>query len=341
MDHIAIVERAIRTTLRHRALWVLGTLWALMGGCGGAGGGSGGGPQFNMSGDEDAAFREAIKEVPFLAGIAPETLVGLAMAACCAAFALLLITTVARYVLQAGIFRSLDELYSGGSEPGVKSAWREGWNRRTWRLWLQNLVVDIPFAIIAIISALLLLLPGILLLFATSDGEPAALGIVAIVGLFFGWLLLLIVAGSVVSVLKELWWREAVVGDESFLTAIQRGFRLARDNVSDLAVMWLIMVAATLIWGGIVFAVFIASVLLGLGLAGVPAWALVQSGREALAAIYGVPVGLIVVFLPVLVAGGLFLVFEAAVWTQVYQVLVGRREAGASGPSGLPATEEA
>jgi hypothetical protein len=329
MDHVRILERAVEVVRRHRALWILGFLWALVGGGGGFGSGFpniGGNFRWEMDeGDFVAPWGDRFGHANALdrfRDLDPMAIAGILALACLAALLVAIVVTVARYVLQAGIFRSLDRLDREEVEPTVRTAWREGWHRRTWRPFLQNLIVGIPLAVVSV----LLLLPALspLLLLASDADGAKALGIVMAGGLCLGWLLLVIGAGIVVGVLQHLWWRAAVLDDMGFLDAIGHAWRLARGNVGSLGIMWLLMFGAQILWMVIGIVLLVLFGALTAVVAGIPAYLLWQSTHALLwPLVYGIPVGLVTLGVPVLLAGGLYLVFDASVWTQVYRALTG------------------
>lgn len=322
MDHIGILERALQTTARHRALWVLGFLWALVGGCGGtsAPNGSGGGENISWKADNGTLSLEDLHLFGRTLQLAD--ILAIVLAVLAAVVILAIISMVIKYALQAGILRSLDRLHGAGAVPSVRRAWHEGWNRRTWRLWLQNLIVDLPLAIIVITTLVIVAAPAILLLFGPKEFVP--LVVVMVVGLFILWLVAVIAIAAIVGVLKQLWWRAAVVGDHGFLPAIRVGWRLARRNASDVAIMWLLMVGAGIAWFAVVLILIALFAVLTGGVAVLPAYLMFQSGREVLAVVYGLGAGFLTFVVPLIFAGGLYLIFEASVWAQVYQELVAR-----------------
>jgi len=255
--------------------------------------------------------------------------VSLIVALVCVATLLAILMMVVKYVVQAGVYRSLDRLEGEGAVPTVRTAWHEGWSSRTWRLWLQNLVVDIPFAIVAVATLLIAAIPLIVGLVA-GGGEPPAAFVLGSVGLFVAWLFIVLAVGIVVGALKQLWWRAAVVGDESFLTAIRTGWRMARRNRSDVAIMILLMIGAGIVWGVAVMVLIVVFLLLTGGVAALPAYLIFRSvGSVGPALLYGVPAAIVTFVVPLAIAGGLFLIFEASVWTQVYRSLTRRATAEA------------
>ena len=232
MDHIGILKHAFRTTLRYRALWVLGFLWAIVGGnnlnAAATGNPGGGGSGYRMGPGDFSGLN-----------FNPRAFLGFIVLACCLLVFVAIAATIVRYVLQSGIYRSLAHLEHDNVTPGVRRGFREGWHRRTWRLFAQDLVVGIVLFLVLILALAVAASPLLLLL--TQSDAARVIGIAAAVGLGFLWLLLLIATIIVVSVVKEFWWREAVLGDKDTFTAISNGWSMVRQNLGDVAIMWLLM----------------------------------------------------------------------------------------------------
>lgn len=349
MNYSLILEHALEVTARHRALWVLGFLWALVGGCGGGGGGSG----FNLggggsggggsSGSTDFEVPEAMRQMGERLGqLSPAQWIGIAVGAACVVLALAIISTVARYVLQAGIFRSLDQLDAVGLEPTVRGAWTEGWNRRTVRLVLQDLAVGLGMLALVLITLLPMVIP-VIFIAASADsnglGPVGALGVMGLVSYCCLWVIALIVISNVVEVLQQLWWRYAVLDDQDFIAAVQLGIRLGRSRARPLVGMWLVMLLVGLLWMLVSLGLVVGFGLLTALVAGGPAW-LLYHNTDGLTwpLVWGIPVGVLTFIVPLVFAAGLYLVFQASVWTQVFRQLAGGAPAAAlePAPAGWP-----
>lgn len=317
MDHIGILKNALQTTLRHRALWILGFLWAIVGGGGGSFGnfgnfGNGGNVRYEMGPRDFPNFHWQ-----------PEEFLPLLLLGGCLLFFLAVIATVARYVLQAGIYRTLDQVEQAGAAPGVRSGWRQGWHRRTWRLFLQNLIVGIPLVLAILLFAVLAASP--LLLLATQNDVAIAIGEITTIGLVLIWLLFTIILIALVSLLQQFWWRAAVIGDLDTVTAIRQGWRLVSDNLSAVAIMWLLMLGIGLLFAILLIPVLLIVIMITALVAGGPGYLIYEAtGSLAGALLWGIPVGLVVLILPLSFVNGLYLIFQSSVWNQVYTQLAAR-----------------
>ena len=321
MDHVGILKNAFHTTIRYRALWVLGLLWAL------AGGGSASfrfpssssGYRFNGGNMGRTPFGWRFGDLGPHLGL----IVSLIVLACGFFLVLAVVAAVVRYTLQAGIYRSLYALSNEGAAPTVRKGFREGWNRRTWRLLLQDLLVGIPMALVVFLALALALSPLLLLL--AHSGAAKAIGIVTSVGLLLVWVVLLIVTVAIVGVLRQLWWRAAAVGEEDTVGAIRTGWRLARRNLGDVAVMWALMLGADLLCALVLIPVVLVLVIVTGLFAGGPGVLIFRATQSLIPAfLWAIPVGLVFFVLPLVFLVGLYLVFQASVWNQVYEQLVAR-----------------
>lgn len=310
MDHIGILKHAVQTTLRHRSLWVLGFLWALVGGSGGFGGNFGN-LGTTWTGEPTAWSPE----------LTPWLMVGLFVFL--GLFCVLVpVLVVLNYVLWAGIYRVLDAWHTRQIPPTVAAGLREGWHRRTWRLFLLNLVVYVPLALAFLLSLLMAASPLLLLL--VQEEVATVIGVVMTIALFIPTLLVWTVVFAVVGVLGQFWWRAVVLDDYPITMALRHGWELVRGRLRDVVIMWLLMFGAGLLWGMVVFIVFALAAGLALVVAGGPAWLLYRlTDSPVPAVLWGMPVGFVVLMLPSLFITGLYAVFQAAVWNEVYRVIAG------------------
>ena len=325
MDHIGIIKNALQTTIRYRALWILGFLWALTGGGIGSRG-SGGAPAnsgSNTSWKMDEMDLEKLGIDPALFATFSAAILSWIILLCCCLFIVAILITVLRYVLQAGVYRSLAQLELQDVAPTVRGAFREGWHRRTWRMFLQNLLVFIAIFAVLILLALVVAAP---FFFLSNGGDVFnALGIGFTILFGLCWILLMIAAFIVIAVLSEFWWRAAIIGDQDTITAMRSGWRLVRHNVTDVLVMWLLMLGIGILFALVMFPVVLLIGLITAVVAGGPGYIIYQATESiGLALAWGIPVGLIVFILPLVFIGGLYIIFQNSVWNQMYNTLAAR-----------------
>lgn len=315
MDHISILKNAFQTTIRYRALWILGFILALVGG--------GGGGSFPNPGNMGDNIQYQLDRGSIPPQFNPETFIPWIILGCGLLLILGIAATVVRYVLQAGIYRTLAKLELENETPTVRAGFREGWNRRTWRLFLQNLLVGIPLVIIVML--LLALAASPLLLLTTANDAASVIGVITAIGLILLWIAFMIVVATSISVLQQFWFRAAAIGDQSTTTAIKSAWHLVSANLRDVGIMWLLMLGIGILFGLLMIPIILL-VLVVVGLVAAGPGFLIYQATESLAGalIWGVPVGLVLFVVPLSFISGLYLIFQTSVWNQMYNQLVER-----------------
>lgn len=257
---------------------------------------------------------------------------------------------VARYVAETALIRMADEHEATGERRGLWQGLRLGWSRAAWRLFLIDLVVDVPAVLAFILLFLLVLSP--LLLWVQGSVVAGVLGTLATGTSFFVVLCAAIVAGAVLTLLKRFFRRACVLEGLGVVDSLRQGLTVVRGHLRDVGVMWLVMLAIGLGWPILMVPVVLllvgAALLLGGGAA------LLAGGLASLIAagaavpwiaggVVGIPVFLLALVLPLLLLGGLREVFQSSTWTLTYRELRplgGLERAPAPGPDrpGLEAT---
>jgi hypothetical protein len=326
MDHFKVLKRAWEMTWRYRVLWVFGILLALTT----SQGGGNGGPQYSLNGNNLASWGgpgffplEAPPSEVMAQIVGALIAVGLALA--CLFLVLIVVATVVRYVAETALIRLVYDHEETGEKRSVGQGFRMGWSRSALRLFLIDLLIGVPLVLAFILLFLLALAP--LLLWATDSDAAGAVGTVISVGLIFLFILLAIAVAIVVTLLMRFFHRACVLEELGVIEAIKRGFNLVRDHLSDVAVMWLIMVGVGIGLALAMIVIVILLLLLAAVLAGVPA--LLAGGLANLAfegvvpwivgAAVGIPIFLLVMVVPTLFLGGLIEVFKSGVWTLTYR----------------------
>ena len=308
MNHTLIIQRAFTLGKRYRVLWLLGILLALTAGGGGAGC------------NANATFGSDGSGGPFPGlepGAAAALMAALALVACVVVL-LLLVAMVVRYVVQAGLIASVDQIEETAHAPSFGQGFKLGWNWRALRLFLIDVVITVPVALIGIAVLLAAFSPLLLLLI---DNAPVRIfSVVLTVGTVFFVLLVGIVVIALVNLCRQFMMRAVVLDDLGVFAAIRAGFLIARRHARDVAVMWLLMFGIALAYGLVMIPVFIALVLLGALLGGLPAWVLFQLTESyLLAGLVGAPIFLAVLIIPLLIISGFYEAFRSSVWTLTYR----------------------
>ncbi|MBN1177769.1 MAG: hypothetical protein JXD18_01045 [Anaerolineae bacterium] len=332
MDHVKVLKRAFEITWRYRALWIFGIILALTtasgggnSGGGGSGGGGGGGNGGSWIGDG-----WGLPGYEFPGGIAASELniiIGIAAALGCVILILIAVSTIARWVAETSLIRMVNDHEETDGQRSVKEGFRMGWSRSALRLFLIDLLITLTTVVVFIL--LLLVVAAPFLVWILEDVTIGIIGSVVGAGLFFLYILLAIVVGTVLNVLSHFFRRVCVLEETEVIDSIRKGYAFVRRHVKDVAVMWFIMFGITLAWtfamifvsicvflfAGIIAA--IPGVLIGLG-----AYAVLGEAAGWIAG--GVVGGLIFVLamvIPLIFVGGLAEVFKSTVWTLTYREL--------------------
>jgi len=336
MDHIKVLKRAWQNVTSYRALWIFGIILALTTTSWEASnmysrGGSEGDSrtlQFTPPGD----VQEGLEELGefFSEVFTPEvvgTILAIGIGLACMGVVLFVVTKIARYVSEAALIRMVHEREETGDAQSARQGLRLGWSRTAWRLFLIDLVIDVPLALIAIGLLVLPLVPLLMWLFGNEFS--GFIGTIAAVGFFFLSIFVLIIVAAVVSLLKKIMRRACAVEDLGVTDSIRRGYAVVRGNLKDVGLMWLIMVGLSL--GYRILMVPVGLLLIGAGavLGGLPGLAVgglagLVSGEPVavlLGLAVGVPIFILVLAVPLAFLGGLFEVFQSSTWTLTYREL--------------------
>jgi len=332
MDPLAILRRSFHITRAHRALWVFGVLLALT-----AGGSnfSGSGYNFNL-GDRgrlpDAGIRLPDSFNYELAGGALAAIIGL----CCLILLLAVVALIVRYVSETGLYRLVDELEEAGIRPTTRRGFCLGWDRRAFHLFLIDLVIGIPFTVAVILLFLIALSP--LLLLMIDDTFVRIVSVIITVVLVLAAVLALIVAALAISLLNQFWHREAAIAGKGVLDSIREGTALVRANLSNAIVMYLVMIGVGIGWGLVMIPVFLVVLALAFLAGGLPAFLIYQATQNLAATLLvGVPVGLVVLVVPLAFLGGLYTTYTTTAWTLTYRDLRARLHPTPAAPPSGPA----
>lgn len=325
MNHVELVKRAAKLTWRYKVLWILGFLVALTSG-GGGGSGSRFSNSFGSSGDGFGGFENGMS--------LPDNFGAILLLVCVVLFLLFLVMVVVSTVARTGLYRSVDKIEETGVAPTWRAALRLGWNQRSVRIFLADLVVGLIF----LLAAMLLFLLGATPLFLrVVDNEVlSTIGIVLTVLLELLAFLIFLVAAALISLLSNFWHREIALHDRSIGEAISNSVQLARKNAANVGVFWLLMagigIGIGIVLLPIVLVLLAAAGAIGAGL-GYAAYAATNS--ELIGVLVGLPPALIIFLLPSAILNGIFEVFNSSAWTLAYRELT-----GAATPAALPAQIE-
>jgi hypothetical protein len=239
-----------------------------------------------------------------------------------------------RYISETALIRMVDQNEQTGEKASIRQGFRFGWSRTSWRLFLINLLVSLP----NIVVVLFLLSAGVVVFLLFRAGSPvlSIAGVIALIGVFFLLIFILIILDALLNLLRHFFWRVCALEGKGVIESIRSGFAMVKRNWKNAGLMWLIMVGLGLAWfiAAIIafillIPVFIVLALVGLVIAGIPALAVfgltslffTTPVTWIIAALVGFPILILVVSLPVVFLRGLKEVFHSTVWTLTYREL--------------------
>jgi hypothetical protein len=320
-----VIVLSAKLVWRHKHLWALGLMVALLSGnCGG------GGSSFNFTGTggpgtDEGDFSGPLPE-PWASWLEtdPAVLFGAFLALVAGILVLGLIWFLAwliiRPVARGGLAYSVDRL-TGDQPSGFGIAWAGGWRRKGSLIGISLLLELLPGLILVLL--ILGLVAWILApVIAAGGAFEDSLGPLFAVSLTSGIVALccLIPLGilviAVLGVLTELSSIAAVLERRSAGSAIGRAWRLMRERPGPLALIWLITVAVGMLLGTIAAMPILAVVflfLLPLQVAGDPPLAL-----WALAGFFLVLAGLFAFAIT-----SWLMAYSTSLWTLTFRSLTG------------------
>ena len=350
IDPIKIIKRAWSILWNYRALWVFGLVLALVAGSS-MGQSSNNGYQFEQGGGENPevspqslqeAFRDFQREVDklFEQGIPDMNVSGTDLTTflwIVGAFVLVMLVlgivmAIARYVSETAVIRMVDEYESTDNKMTVRQGMRIGWSNTSWRLFLINLIVNLP----AIALALVLLIAGIGVFFAVVNGNAdfAAFSVVSTVVLIFLTIFVVVILTILLRLLRNFFWRICVLENASVRESFQRGFAMVLENWKNVGLMWIVMIGLGIVWAVasvilfiITIPVVIVTVILAILVVVLPFLLLVGAFNLFLGGVlpwiagglFVAPLFFLLAFSPWLLLGSWQAVYTSTVWTLTYR----------------------
>ena len=270
MDPVKILKRAWHILWNYRALWVFGLILALTA-AGSSGGSGNNGARFSGDGNNQSyqaplpenwreeigkAFTEVGKEfsrilengLPAL-GISHGELTALIWIA--VAFILVMmvvgiVMAVARYISETAVIRMVDEYEATDTKMSARQGFRIGWSRTSWRLFLINLIVNLP----AILLVGFLVGAGVVIYRMVVGGNEnfAVAGIVSLIGVIFLAIFVVVILTIFLHLLRHFFWRVCALEDVGVRESLRRGFAMVKENWKNVGLMWLIMIGLGIVW---------------------------------------------------------------------------------------------
>lgn len=350
IDPVKILQRAWHILWNYRALWVFGLILALAAGGSYNGGGNNGvqyqadgnGPQTPPPQSMQEFFDDLSRELDklFSQGIPEAHITGQALTSflwVIGVFVLFMIVVgivvaIARYVSETAVIRMVDEYENTGAKMTVREGFRIGWSRTAWRLFLINLIVNLPVILLFIV----LIIAGTIIFLSAINGNMnfTAVSIVSMIGLVFTSICTVIIVSIFLGLLRHFFWRVAVLEDAGVGESLRRGFALVREHWKSVGIMWLVMIGLGIAWIVVSIIAIIVTIpvviITGIAatiIAGLPYLLLVGLFSLFLggplpwiaAALFVLPLFFIIAFSPWLLLGSWQTVFTSTVWTLTYR----------------------
>ena len=349
IDPTKILQRAWHILWNYRTLWIFGLILALAAGSSYNGGGNNG-VQWREDGNNNPTpppnvqefFRDLNRELDklFREGIPDANITGQALTAFLwtigvfVVFLLIvgIVVAIARYVSETAVIRMVDEYENNGTKMTVREGFRIGWSRTAWRLFLINLIVNLP----VILFFIVLIIAGTIIFLTVTNGNEAftAVSVVGMIGLVFLSIFVVIIVSIFLGLLRHFFWRVAVLENAGVRESLRRGWAMVRENWKNVGLMWLVMIGLGIAWivvsiiaiiitipivilTGIVAAIVAAIPLLLL----VGLFSLFLTGPLPwiAAGLFVLPLFFTIAFSPWLLLGSWQTVFTSTVWTLTYR----------------------
>lgn len=328
MDHIKVVRRAFDITWRYKLLWVFGVVLALTSGGGMGGGGGRNGPVTpgNVPGEAGSLPNlGSLPDLPVPAGALIGVAVVLVLLLALGLLVLSVLSEVAKYVSLTAVIKLTDDFETTGQKRTFGEGLRLGWSRAAWRLFLVHVVILLPVVVLTVAVVISAFAP--LLLWLTGKTWLGVLGTVVMFGLLLGGILIMVILSIAAGLVMTFAERSCALDDMGVFAGIKHGWTVIRARLKDVGLMWLLMLGVGLAWALVSLVAFGALAVLGLVLGGIPALvvglavSMVAEGALPWLAggLVGLPVCILVVFLPSLLLQAWYLVFQTNVWTLLYR----------------------
>lgn len=341
-----ILKRAWHILWNYRILWLFGILLVITGG--GRGGGSNGGSsgyQFNNNDFQgmNQSTNPTIRQFNqwFQQNLEPlfthperyiSTFIWIGLGLLLFILIVSFIVALIRFPSETALIRMVDEYEQTGTKLKFKQGWKQGWNRRAFRIWVIDLVISLPAVfLVGLLGGL-----GLAIYPIVKNGSQAAVttSIIAAIGCAFLFIFAFIILMVLLSLLRQFFVRAAALDNTSIGESFRLGWATFKHNWKSAALMWLVMLGIGIgfgIAGLIVFFLLIpvyiililpaavVGVIPGLVVFGITSIFASVPLALVLGILAAVPFFFLVVFAPLTMLGGLYTVFSSSVWTLTYR----------------------
>ena len=227
------------------------------------------------------------------------------------------------YISETALIKMVDEVEESDKKYRIREGFSLGWSKEAWRLFLVDLVIFLPLFVVTLASLALAAWPLVVGFFGNDPGSPRVIGLITAIGLFFVFVLLAVIVGTVLGLLKHFIRRKVVLEKMGVFESIRQGARFVWENIKDVGLMWLINVGINIAWP--IVLIPLVALLFGLGAVGGGLTALltslVSSGSIPAISIFGGVVFLVIMSIPLFFVGGLKATYLSTAWTLTYREL--------------------
>ena len=352
MDPVKILKRSWHILWNYRALWVFGLILAMTA-AGSSGGNGNSGMRYTIDSSNlqksnetpqemQKAFNEAFEELERLfteglpaTGISQAEITALIVTGAVFMLALLTIGIVmvfARYISETAIISMVDDYENTDSKMTVRQGFGIGWSRTSWRLFLINLIINLP---IFLLLAVMAIFGFIIYSISSGSNQTFALaGVISMIGFIFLTIFVVAVVSIVLRLLRQFFWRACTLENVGVRESLRLGYQMVRENWKNVGLMWLIMMGLGIAWILISFIVVVLTLPLVLitsiiaafvvsipGLLLVGLFSLFLSGYLPwiVAGVFVLPLFIMLAFSPWVLLTVWQQVFTSSVWTLTYR----------------------
>jgi hypothetical protein len=339
MNHKVILKRAWNILWGYKALWIFGFILAVTTASGSSSNAANASNNNQSSNQPPSAFlgesfQEGWEEVTrdfeqfFTEGIRTDlvnTIFAVAIGIGCVIVVLMIIAVIFRYMSETALIQMVDQYEETGEKLSISQGFRLGFSRTAARVFLVDLIVNLPLFILVIFLIIMFLAP--MFLFLTTSMPARVLGVVLTIGFFFVGIFVAIVLGAAISLLKHFFRRAVAIEGLGVFEAIRNGYQLVRKNLVNVALMWVITIGINI--GFSIFLIPVALLVLitaaifsgGIGLALGGLMGLFTGGALPIVVglAIGLPIFIILMAVPLGFIDGLRETYMSTTWTLTYR----------------------
>ncbi len=346
-----VLKRAWQILWNYKVLWIFAFLLALT--AGGNNGGNNGGSSYRLNDNTgyqgsqnynpevelgpvgsqlQTWYEQDIQPLFATEQTAIRTAIWIAVGFVALILVISLLVAFVRYPTETAILRMVDGYEQTGEKLGFKAGWKLGWNKRAFRLWLIDLIIGIP----GILFGIAILIMGIVLVVGAINGnqDVFAGGMVAFMIGICGFSIPLALLMVFLNLLRQFFARKAALEETTLGESFRQGWAMFKRNWKSAALMWLVMLGIGIGFGIVAMIAFFLLIPTYLIMAIPGAVVAVVPGALAFGItsiftgeiwpwivgfIVALPIFMIVATAPMTFLQGLYMLFDANVWTISYR----------------------